>query len=97
MEKKLLPIGTKVYIRDDSEYYEQGVSGGKKIIGEVTCHLSSKYTYDDSYVYEVTWSQYDNNTYKPIDIEPVEPIEREKSEEEINNELKQLFNKILNN
>jgi hypothetical protein len=97
MEKKLLPIGTKVYIRDDSEYFEQGVSGGKKVIGEVTDHLNNRYTDEYDYLYEVTWTKHDINTYKPVDIEPVEPIERDKSEEEINNELKQLFNKILNN
>jgi hypothetical protein len=97
MEKKLLPIGTKVYIRDDSEYFEQGVSDGKKVIGEIISHLSSRYTYDDDYLYQVNWSQYDYNTYKPIDIQPVEPIEPELNEEEVNNKLKQLFNQILNN
>lgn len=98
MEKKekLLPIGTKVYIRDDSEHFEQGVKDGKKLIGVIMDHMSDTYSHRE-YIYEIEWGGdlRSTNSYKGCDVEPIE--EQEKNEEEINNELKQLFNQILNN
>lgn len=94
MEKKekLLPIGTKVYIRDDSEHFEQGVKDGKKVIGVIEEHLDKLYHLEE-YVYRVVWNNGESfNTYKNSDVESIEV-----KEEEINNELKQLFNQILNN
>lgn len=94
MEKKedLLPTGTEVYIRDDSEHFDQGVKDGKKVIGIITEHLD-KSLHAEGYLYRVVWNNGEsNNTYQNCDLEIIE-----KNEEEINNELKQLFNQILNN
>lgn len=100
MEKKteLLPIGTKVYIRDDSDHFIQGVGDGKKLIGVITDHMSNPYSLRE-YIYEVEWNgdSRSKNSYKGCDVKPIEPIEEEVNEEQINNELKQLFNQILNN
>lgn len=99
-EQELLPIGTEVYIRDNSEHYSQGIFPDKtKKIGRIIGHNSNKYDYH-SYVYKVEWNgnSYDDNTYRPCDLELVTPIkEQEINEEEINNELKDLFKQILNN
>ena len=95
-KEEVLPIGTEVYITDKSEHYTQGIRpDGKKMIGKITDHLSTKYS-DLSYIYEVTWADRNTNTYQACDVEPVDK-EKEINEEEINNELKQLFNQILNN
>jgi hypothetical protein len=95
-EKDLLPIGTKVYITENSEHYSQGINtDGTKKIGVIIQHMDAKYD-NYTYIYRVEWNNNssDENTYQGCDVEP---IEKKKSEEEINNELKQLFNKILNN
>ena len=97
-EQELLPIGTEVYIRDNSQHYSQGINtDGTKKIGIIKEHLKSSYRHNE-YIYEISWNNksHDVNTYQGCDVEPVEPI-KEKSEEEINNELKDLFNQILNN
>lgn len=98
MEKKekLLPIGTKVYIRDDSEHFEQGVKDGEKLIGIIMGHMNVEYAHRE-YIYEIEWDgdSRTTNSYQGCDVEPIE--EQEVNEEEINNELKQLFNQILNN
>ena len=97
MKKELLPIGTKVYITDKSEHYSQGTnSDGTKKIGVIIEHMDVKYD-DHTYIYRVEWNNnsHDENTYQGCDVEPIE--EKELNEEEINNELKQLFNQILNN
>lgn len=100
MEEQLLPIGTKVYITDNSEHYSQGINtDGTKKIGIIKEHLSSSYMHNQ-YIYEISWNNkfYDINTYQGCDVEPVEPIkEQEINEEQINNELKDLFKQILNN
>lgn len=94
MEEKLLPIGTKVYIRDDSEHFEQGVRNDQKVIGEIIEYLD-KSQHIEGYLYRISWDHgWSDNTYRNDDIEP---IDQKVNEEEINNELKQLFNKILNN
>ena len=95
-EQELLPIGTQVYITDKSEHYTQGIRpNGTKMIGEIIDHLSREYS-ELSYIYEVQWADRSSNTYQACDVEPVDK-EKEINEEEINNELKQLFNQILNN
>lgn len=95
MEEQLLPIGTKVFIATKSEHYNQGInSDGSNKIGKIIEPTSSRYDYH-RYIYLVQWNDNprDENTYKPCDLEPI----KEKNEEEINNELKQLFKQILNN
>ncbi len=101
MEKKteLLPIGTKVYIRDDSDHFKQGVKDGEKLIGVIMDHMSVEYAHRE-YIYEIEWDgdSRTTNSYQGCDVEPIESIEeQEVKEEQINNELKQLFNQILNN
>jgi hypothetical protein len=94
-EEELLPIGTKVYITDDSEHFYQGLEAGKKVIGEILEHIVPIDS-SSGYVYKVTWdSNQPDNTYQKCDVEPIE--KREVNEEEINNKLKELFNQILNN
>ena len=96
-KEELLPIGTKVYIKDDSEHFRQGVKDGEKLIGIIMGHMSVECAHRE-YIYEIEWNgdSRTTNSYQGCDVEPVEPIE-EVNEEEINNELKQLFNQILNN
>lgn len=99
MKKELLPIGTEVYIRDDSEHFIQGVKDGEKLIGIIIDHMSDKYSHRE-YIYEVEWNNDSRttNAYQGCDVEPVKPIEeQELNEEELNEELNKLFNQILNN
>jgi hypothetical protein len=91
-KEELLPIGTKVYIRYDSEHFYQGVKDGERVIGVIEEHLDTS-EHLEGYVYRVSWNNRESgNTYQNCDLEIIE-----KNEEEINNELKQLFNQILNN
>lgn len=91
-KEELLPIGTKVYIRYDSEHFDQGVKDGERVIGVIIEHLD-KSLHAEGYLYRVDWDHgWSSNTYQNCDLEIIE-----KNEEEINNELKQLFNQILNN
>lgn len=88
-EKDLLPIGTKVYIRDDSAWSPQGYDRKRKMVGVITKHKPRDFDYI------VKWDNDQEWLYRTYDIYPIE--KQEVNEEEINNELKQLFNKILNN
>lgn len=88
--KDLLPIGTKVYIRDSSGWFFQGYDNDKrKMVGEITRHKTRDYDY------AVKWDNGQEWLYRETDIYPIE--EQEINEEQVNNELKQLFNQILNN
>ena len=89
MKKELLPIGTKVYIRDSSGWYFQGYNDKRKMVGEITRHKPRNYDY------VVKWDNGQEWLYRETDIYPIE--EQEINEEQVNNELKQLFNQILNN
>ena len=51
-KEELLPIGTKVYIRDDSEHFKQGVKDGEKLIGVIMGHMSVEYAHRE-YIYEI--------------------------------------------
>lgn len=87
-KEELLPIGTKVYIKDSSDWSNQGYRnhGKTKMIGEIV-KIEPR-----DYDYAVKWEDGQTWLYHAYDLEPIEV-----KEEEINNELKQLFNQILNN
>lgn len=97
MEEKLLPVGTKVFIKDGSKYYNQGVDDKRnKMQGEITCIDTSEVGLNgECYPYKVTWYNRGTNIYRMIDIEPIDGEIRE--EQELNEELNKLFNQILNN
>jgi hypothetical protein len=88
-DKELLPIGTKVHIRDDSGWKFQGYDLKRKMVGEITRHKPRDFDY------VVKWDNDQEWLYRTYDIYPIE--EQEINEEQVNNELKQLFNQILNN
>jgi hypothetical protein len=87
--KDLLPIGTKVHIRDDSGWKFQGYHNKRKMVGHITRHKLRDYDY------VVKWDNGQEWLYRAFDVYPIE--EQEINEEQVNNELKQLFNQILNN
>jgi hypothetical protein len=89
--KDLLPIGTKVYIRDNSLYKLQGYDdqNKNKMVGEITRH------YGADFDYLVKWDNSEEWLYRETDVYPIE--EQEINKEQVNNELKQLFNQIFNN
>jgi MoxR-like ATPase len=73
--------GTKVYIRDDSDYLSQGIDDfGNKAIGTIII----VYPIPVDYKYQVRWSHNSStNTYRKIDVEEVIEI----TEEEVDNIL----------
>lgn len=89
MKNKLLPIGTKVHIRDNSGWKFQGYDNKRKMVGEITRHKQRDFDY------AVKWDNGQEWLYRAFDVYPIE--EQEINEEQVNNELKQLFNQILNN
>jgi hypothetical protein len=59
------------------------------MVGEITRHKIRDYDY------AVKWDNGQEWLYRETDVYPIE--EQEINEEQVNNELKQLFNQILNN
>lgn len=73
IDPRILAIGTKVYIADNSEYKYQGhFETGKKKKGEIYNYTSTDLSYNyDEFIYRVRWECGDTNSYKPKDLEPI--------------------------
>lgn len=82
MELELLPIGSKVYINDESIYKHQGLDvNGNRMIGEIIkynqCSIPfssgiSIEQYNREHWYVVNWPNIGKNNYRPIDIDLIE-------------------------
>ena len=67
MEKLKYKIGDKVKISEDSEYLEQAVINGGRLVGKVT---KINHGCGVEHYYDVTWSNKYRNTYRELDLEP---------------------------
>lgn len=101
MEFELIPKGSKINIKDDSQFHDQGVDDNHhKMIGQIIGYRHSispsttAQIFYDSYYYEVEWSNGTKYAYTPRDIESIEePIDADKELEKIKEQFKPLITK----
>lgn len=68
LKNKIMEIGDKVYIADDSCYYSLGVEDGIKLVGIITEIDDND---DNCHKYQVKWSNFSKNCYRKEDLIPV--------------------------
>lgn len=64
----LIPIGKKVKIRKNSEYYGISVSNPAEMVGTIIKY-NNEDIYNKHYIYKVKWDNKYTNNYKSSDLE----------------------------